>query len=104
MAISDQWAAFLRKGPGAELIGAILGARDAAAITPSDSVDIVDGSGNAKVCQGIWVGTAGNITCTMASGNDVLISNIAAGSNLSIWASRVKSTGTTASNLVAWFN
>lgn len=71
-------------------------AQRAVAVTPSDSTTF------AKT-QGLWVGGAGAITATMADGSNVLISGIAAGTLLPIGVTAVKSTGTTATLIVAMY-
>jgi hypothetical protein len=65
---------------------------DAAAITPSDTafVDLI----------GVYVGTTGNLTVTTAAGNDVTFSSVPAGAQIALGMVKVKSTGTTASNIV----
>jgi hypothetical protein len=68
---------------------------DAVAVTPSDSVDLVNMS------RALWVGGAGNISVIMHSGATVTFSGIAAGTLLPIRVSRVRSTGTTATNILA---
>ena len=73
--------------------GSTDGATDAFVITPSDSVDLAD------YPRAIYVGGAGNITCTMASG-DVVFTAVTAGTGLTIRPSRVKATGTTATLMV----
>lgn len=67
----------------------------AEAVTPSDSVDLTN------VSRALWVGGAGNISVIMGNGATVLFSGIAAGTLLPIRVSRVKSTSTTATLIVA---
>ena len=55
------------------------------------------------MCRAIWVGGAGNITAIMANGDVVLFSGITAGTLLPIRATRVNSTGTTATLLIALY-
>lgn len=64
-------------------------------ITPSDSVD------QASPMRAIYVGVAGDVVVTSAFGVDVTFKNCPAGLILPVRASRVKATGTTATNLVA---
>lgn len=71
-------------------------AKRAVSITPSDTVNLSD------VTRGIYVGGAGDISLVIA-GTTVLFSGAAAGSVLPIHASRVNSTNTTATNLVALY-
>lgn len=62
------------------------------AVTPHDS--------NANVYIALFVGTGGTLTVTKDDGNDVLFGNVPAGTTLKIHVTKVKSTGTTASNIV----
>lgn len=72
-------------------------ADDAVVITPSDTVDFTKGP-----CRAIYVGVTGDITLVTLAGNAVLHSNVSAGP-FPIRASRVNATGTTATNMVAWY-
>src|SRR4051794_32584204 len=69
--------------------------RHAAAVTPSDSTDLTN------VTRAIYVGGAGNIVLITEQGETVTITGATVGSVLRICASRIKSTNTTATNLVA---
>lgn len=64
------------------------------AITPDDS------TGLPETTRAIYVGTAGDISVTLASGADVTFVNIPSGTLLPIRASHVKSTSTTAINVI----
>jgi hypothetical protein len=68
-------------------------ARDAVAITPSDSTDITSGP-----VRGLWVGTAGNVALITFDGSTATLVNAFGVIPLSV--KRVLSTGTTASNIV----
>jgi hypothetical protein len=69
-----------------------------AAVTPSDSVNLPDG-----VCRGLWIGGSGDVVVdTMASSN-VKLSGANAGQIIPVAAIRVRSTGTTASLIVAMY-
>lgn len=68
----------------------------AAAITPSDSV-------NFERCTGIYVGGTGTVVAII-NGNAVTFTNVGSGTILPISATRVNSTSTTATNLVALYN
>lgn len=70
-------------------------ARHAAAVVKSDTVDL------ANVTKGVWVGGTGDMVVIMANGTTVTITGIPAGSLLPICVSRIKSTGTTATNMLA---
>lgn len=70
-------------------------AYDGVAITPSDATVI-------PKTRAIYVGVTGNITVRMASGNSVLYSNVPVGV-LPIQVDMVKSTGTTATTMIAMY-
>ncbi len=71
----------------------------AAAISPSDSVNFSDGP-----CRAIWVGTTGNAVVIMWPGAEVVTFNaIPSGTELKVCATRVNTTSTTASNMVALY-
>lgn len=72
--------------------------RRAIAITPSDSVDIADG----QLTRGIYVGVSGNIVAVVGD-NAITFKGAVAGSVLPIRCSRINSTNTTATDLVALF-
>jgi hypothetical protein len=70
--------------------------RRGVAITPSDTVNLAD------VTRAIYVGGTGTITYVSEGGDTVpLLGNIPVGAVIRVCASRVNSTGTTATNLVA---
>lgn len=69
----------------------------AAAITPNDSTDL------STVTRGIYVGGAGNIAADMMDGTAVTVSGALAGTVLPLRVKRVKSTNTTATNLLALY-
>lgn len=70
-------------------------AREAAAITPSNETDL------AAMSRAIYVGGAGDLAVTMASGLPAVFRNVPAGAILPIRARRVLSDGTTAGDIVA---
>jgi hypothetical protein len=71
-------------------------ARNAAAVAASDTVDL------ANVSRWIYVGVAGDITLDLAGGQTaVLFKAVPAGTQLQVAATRVRATGTTATNLTA---
>ncbi len=72
-------------------------ASHAVVVTPSDTVDLTD------VARALYVGTTGNITVVMASGEVVLFSNVPVGI-LPIMVTRVNDTGTDAlTDLIALY-
>ena len=68
--------------------------QDAESITPSDT-------GNIAGMRGLYVGSGGNVKVDMQGGTTITFSNVISGTILPIKASRVYSTGTTATSLVA---
>lgn len=72
-------------------------AGDASAVTKSDTT-VLPG-----VTQGLYVGTTGNVAVTMISGDNVTFPNVPAGAILPVRVSKVLSTGTTASDIVALY-
>ena len=67
--------------------------RQCIAITPSDSSTFV-------TCRSIYVGVSGDITLVDLSGTAVLFKAVPQGTWVDVWTNQVKSTGTTATNLV----
>ena len=65
------------------------------AVTPSDSVDLTN------PCRGIYVGVSGNVAVVLAGGETVTFVNLVAGVLHGIRATRILSTGTTATSIVA---
>jgi hypothetical protein len=75
-----------------------LSARNAAVVTPDDDTDL------AEVTRGVFVGGAGNLNVNMAgTGTSLTITGIAAGTFLPISVARIRSTSTTATNIVAFW-
>lgn len=70
-------------------------AANGAAVTPNDSTDL------ATVARALWVGTGGAVALVTVGGSDITLSGVPSGTLLPVRAARVKSTGTTASNIVA---
>lgn len=70
-------------------------ASNAAAVTPNDSTDLTYTS------RAIFVGGAGNLAIIMAGGQTVTFVGVQAGAIIPIRASRVMSTNTTATSIVA---
>jgi hypothetical protein len=69
-------------------------AESAFAITPDDNNDL------ANPTRGIYVGSAGDVAVVMVNGESVTFSTLAAGIVHPIGVKRVKSTGTTAANII----
>lgn len=70
---------------------------NADAVTTSDTVDLT------HVSRYIYVGGAGDITLVTSKGDTVLLKAVPIGAMLPIRASKIKLTGTTATNLVALY-
>lgn len=68
---------------------------NAAAVTPDNDNDLD------TVTRALWVGGSGNISLDTVGGDTVTISGISAGTLLPIRVARVRSTSTTATNIVA---
>lgn len=78
--------------------GVTSSARDALAVTPSDSTDLVD------IPKAVYVGAAGNLVCTLVDDTtSVTFVGVQAGSILPIRPKRVFATGTTATSLLALY-
>jgi len=72
-------------------------ARDAAAVTPSDSAQI------SPVARALYVGGSGDIKLVTEEGTTVTFQDIVAGSILPVKVTKVFATDTTATNIVALF-
>ena len=70
-------------------------ATNAVLITPNDSTDLV------AVTRAVYVGTGGNMKVTMQDSGTVLFTGIPTGTTLPIRVSRIWSTTTTASTIIA---
>lgn len=68
---------------------------DGAAVTPHDTNEL------STYSRALYVGTGGDLVVTLRSGNDVTLTGVVSGSLLRLWCTKVKSTGTTASDIVA---
>lgn len=70
--------------------------RHAAAVTPSDSVDL------AYPARRLYIGVGGNVTVDLVGGaTSVLYKNVGTGQTLPLFVKRVRATGTTATDIVA---
>lgn len=70
-------------------------ARSAEAVTPDDATDLTN------VSRALWVGTGGDLTVITQAGETVALLNVPDGSLLPLCVSRVKLTGTSATDIVA---
>lgn len=66
------------------------------AVAPSDSTNLTNGA-----TKGLYIGGAGNVSVTMADGNDVTFTALASGVIHPISVLKVKATGTTATSILA---
>lgn len=66
-------------------------------LTPNDSTDLDPHA------RALRVGGAGNVTIQNTRGESVLFSNVQAGETLPCTVKRLMVTGTTATNIVAWY-
>lgn len=69
---------------------------DAETVTLSDTA--------LKRYAGLYVGTTGNLKVTTIAGTDITFTSVPAGMIIPLGISRVWSTGTTASNIIGFFN
>jgi hypothetical protein len=74
----------------------------AAAVTPSNTVDIpsITGGTSNNGCV-LYVGGAGNLRVDTIGGDDVTFTDVLAGSFIPVQVTRVYATGTTATSIVA---
>jgi len=70
-------------------------ARRALAVTPDDDTDLT------YVTRGLYIGGEGNIAVVTSGGDTVVFTALSAGTLLPVRVSRVRSTSTTATNIVA---
>lgn len=67
---------------------------DAENVTPSDTAQ--------KSYVGFYVGNAGNVTVTTETGRDVVFAGLPAGMIITLRITKIKATGTTATNIVGF--
>ena len=70
----------------------------AVSVSPDDGNDLTRG-----VCRGVWVGSSGDLAVVTFTGDEVTYANVQDGSLIPCFISRVKSTGTTASDILALY-
>lgn len=73
----------------------------AAAVTPSDTVDIAAVTGGSNNGCVLYVGGAGDVKVLTIGGDEVTFSAVTGGTFMPVQVLRVYSTGTTATNIVA---
>ena len=69
----------------------------AAAVTPSDTVDLL------SVARVLYIGVGGNVNVVMPDGSVVLFAGVGSGSILPVNVRRIMATSTTASSIVALY-
>lgn len=69
--------------------------QNAAAVTPNDSTDL------ANFARALWVGGEGNVALDTVGGDTVTFTAVPAGTILPVRVARVRSTSTTATNIIA---
>ena len=67
----------------------------------SDFEAVVTNTDFTATCRGVYVGGAGNVSAKSVSGSDVVFTGVPAGSILPIRATRINTTNTTATDMVA---
>jgi hypothetical protein len=87
MAATDNFASNLVSTDGPATVGE--------AVTPHDTNELTN------VSRGLWVGGAGNVAVVTSGGSTLTFVGVAAGTMLPIRVKIVKSTGTTATSIVA---
>lgn len=75
-----------------------LPAQGAVAVTPNDGSDLAPTG-----CRALFIGTGGNVNLDTHQGDTVLFKNLPSGSILDVGAKRVRSTNTTAADIVALY-
>lgn len=73
-------------------------ATNAAAVTPADGTDLPDG-----IARALYIGGAGDVSLVTNGGSTVTFVALVAGTILPVLVKRVRSTGTTATDLVALY-
>lgn len=71
-------------------------AQKAVTITPNDTTSLTGGA-----TKGLYLGASGNVAVTMADGSNVTFTALASGVVHPISVTKVKATGTTATNIIA---
>jgi len=77
----------------------------ALAVTPADGADLVPPSGPARPTRAVLIGGAGTLALTMADGSAVTLTLPATACGVLIYlaVTRIKATGTTATNIAAFY-
>lgn len=73
-------------------------ARNFPSVTPADGSDLPNGE-----CSALFIGTGGNVVCVDDAGNETTFKNLPDAYALPVQTKRVKSTGTTATDIVAYY-
>lgn len=78
-----------------------LQASRAQSVTPSDTVGLPVQVEGQEICPLLYIGGAGDVAVETAGGDTVTFVGLLAGSFFPVHVRKVKSTGTTATNIVA---
>lgn len=78
-----------------------LQANRAVSVTPSNTVNISEGTEAPKSGSVLYIGTGGDLKVLTVGNDEVTFTNIQDGSFLPVQVLRVFATGTTASNIIA---
>jgi hypothetical protein len=87
-----------KQDTGNTSLGLIAPAASAAAVAPSDSVDLANAA-----TKGIYVGVSGDVKIDLVTGGSGIVFKAAPVGLLRVQAKRVYATGTTATNMVALY-
>lgn len=70
---------------------------DGVAVTPSDSTDLTN------ICRALYIGVTGDVAVITKGGTTLTFKNAQQGSIIPVRCSRVRSTNTTASSIIALY-
>lgn len=73
------------------------------AVTPADGTDLVKGSGNNRDCRGLFITGAGNVNVNLTGGGTAVLTGLSAGQRVICGITRVLSTSTTATGILALY-
>ncbi len=75
---------------------------DSTPVTPSDSVDLSEGP-NGQDCRGLYITGAGNVNVNLRGGGTAVLTGLSAGQYVVVGVTRVLSTSTTATGILALY-
>lgn len=73
-------------------------AMEAAAVTPNNDADLPNG-----ICRALYIGSGGNVVLDTRNNTSITFAGLQAGTILPLNVRRVRSTSTTATNIVALY-